>query len=295
MLKGEKLGLRLKKFKHDLHYYRLCKKFKTMVTVFIVAIMLSILNIFFAAVINKTVEWINNLWLAVLSSACTLLIDLFWDLEQRRSEEFLCEIKKFGIEKLGYHKEKMVLECAEGCKEKLWISGYKLFLTRSIINDLMLKIGAEVDIRILISPPWMSGFKAAYGENEQVMNDYLFVFKKIINSNKGDVQIRFTNKPLFSDLYRLDDIIITGPYIHGKNGSIVTADEFFTYYVNDTTSDLFVRGEEEYNNLWDDASKILSIDKLTDFLNTDNNFYNELELRSKIDSLCEDRNQDGRH
>ena len=74
----------------------------------------------------------------------------------------------------------------------------------------------------------------------------------------GDIRIverATTVLPLFSDTYKVDQHLITGPYLHNKTlfDGRITANDFFTYDIN-RKSRLYELVEAENKTLWDEAT-----------------------------------------
>ena len=71
-------------------------------------------------------------------------------------------------------------------------------------------------------------------------------------------EVRFTKKPLFSDTYKVDMNIITGPYMHNHDEEHhrITANDFFTYDLI-KKSHLYNLVKNEYLTLWNEADETL--------------------------------------
>ena len=76
-----------------------------------------------------------------------------------------------------------------------------------------------------------------YGDGEKVIDNYVQVFQKVnearIEMEKDDrhIKVVFVDKPIFSDTYRIDQHVITGPYMHNKDQEyhVLMAKDFFSY------------------------------------------------------------------
>lgn len=93
---------------------------------------------------------------------------------------------------------------------------------------------------MLIVPPWTQAFQLVYGGKERICDNYIRVLNAIDDvrprgkdadhPQPGQIEVRFVNKPLFSDTYKADHAIITGPYMHNTDqiyGKLFAGD-FFT-------------------------------------------------------------------
>lgn len=145
------------------------------------------------------------------------------------------------------------------------MSGYRLILTSKIAPSLSQAIKQGANLKLLISPPWMDGFKLVYGENDRVIDNYCKVFSAIAKACREAgrpveevCEVRFTQKPLFSDTYKVDLHIVTGPYMHNRDEDDhrITANDFFTYNLI-KKSRLYNLVENEYMTLWEEADSVL--------------------------------------
>ena len=71
----------------------------------------------------------------------------------------------------------------------------------------------------------------AYGDCQRVIDNYITVFDAIKRGSHNVTElceIRFTNKPLFNDTYKVDNHLITGPYMHNRDeiNKRITANDF---------------------------------------------------------------------
>ncbi|MEC2344232.1 hypothetical protein P9H28_09035 [Paenibacillus barengoltzii] len=145
------------------------------------------------------------------------------------------------------------------------MSGYRLILTSKIAPSLSQAIRQGANLKLLISPPWMDGFKLVYGENDRVIDNYCKVFSAIAKACREAnrpveqvCEVRFTKKPLFSDTYKVDLHIVTGPYMHNRDEDDhrITANDFFTYNLI-KKSRLYHLVENEYMTVWEEADSVL--------------------------------------
>ena len=126
----------------------------------------------------------------------------------------------------------------------------------------------KLEIRILLCPPWSAGYQLVYGEDDHVMDNYFSVLRSLqtaYGTHPNRCHVHLIEKPLFSDTYKFDKDIVTGPYLHAKSkdGGRITANDFFTYNVVHR-SHLQVLMEQEYATLWDESAEVLDWDAFRD-------------------------------
>ena len=138
-------------------------------------------------------------------------------------------------------------------------------MTSKITASLSQAINQGAVLKILISPPWLDGFQLVYGDNNRVIDNYCIVFNAIARACRDAklpveqiCEVRFTKKPLFSDTYKVDLHIVTGPYMHNRDEDDhrITANDFFTYNLI-KKSRLYHLVENEYMTLWEEAESFL--------------------------------------
>ncbi len=198
---------------------------------------------------------------SLLATIFMVLADVYVKYKMHQNDQFLEGVHEFGIDNLHFNKQELLERLLEDCDKELWISGYRLILTSKITDAIMKAIKQGAKVRILVSPPWLSGFQSVYGLNDRVMDNYCKVFSAIVRAS-ADVQqtceVRFTSKPLFNDTYKVDQHLITGPYMHNRDedNNRITANDFFTYDLI-KKSRLYQLVEKEYLTIWDEAEEIL--------------------------------------
>lgn len=202
---------------------------------------------------------------SLLATIFSLIADLYVKFKTYENDQLLEGIHEFGISDLHFNKQELLNNLLKTCDKEVWISGYRLILTRNIAPSIALAIRQGATIKILISPPWHDGFKLVYGHNERVIDNYCKVFSTIakVSAEIGKpveqiCEIRFTNKPLFNDTYKIDLHLVTGPYMHNRDADNhrITANDFFTYNLI-RKSRLYTLVENEYLTIWDEAHQIL--------------------------------------
>jgi len=231
---------------------------------------------------------ISNILIAFFTSLFvtifTLIADIIVRYHNHKNDKFLEDIHLFGIQNLHLNKTEALRSLLLECKNVIWISGYRLILTCELKKEIYDSIIRGADIKAVICPPWSEAFKMVYGSNEKVADNYLKVFsvinnaRKVIDKSENQIEISFVDKPIFSDTYRVDEDLITGPYMHNLDSEfrILMAKDFFSYNIT-PKSKLYEIVDTEYKTLCSQATLKLNWE----------NFeiaYNEIESGDKCES-----------
>ena len=227
--------------------------------------------------IRKNDVWANlilALFTSVLVSVITLIVDIIVEFNRHKNDAYLESLREFGIGNLYLDKEAVLRELFDECDRKIWISGYRLILTNKLKNDIYSAVKRGADFYAVICPPWTDAFKMVYGSNEKVLDNYLQVFNAVNKARKetgkspDKVQVVFVNKPIFSDTYRVDQRLVTGPYMHNKDAeyNVLMAKDFFSYDLvrRSRLSELI---HDEYVTLYKEAEMELDWDKFDETYN----------------------------
>ncbi|EOS53591.1 hypothetical protein [Paenibacillus barengoltzii] len=202
---------------------------------------------------------------SLLASIFQLVSDIYVKYKNLENDKLLEGIHEFGINDLHFNKQQLLEHLLKSCDREVWVSGYRLILTSKIAPSLSQAIKQGANLKLLISPPWMDGFKLVYGESDRVIDNYCKVFSAIAKACREAgrpveevCEVRFTQKPLFSDTYKVDLHIVTGPYMHNRDEDDhrITANDFFTYNLI-KKSRLYNLVENEYMTLWEEADSVL--------------------------------------
>ena len=202
---------------------------------------------------------------SLLASIFQLVSDIYVKYKNLENDKLLEGIHEFGINDLHFNKQQLLEHLLKSCDREVWVSGYRLILTSKIAPSLSQAIRQGANLKLLISPPWMDGFKLVYGENDRVIDNYCKVFSAIAKACREAgrpveevCEVRFAQKPLFSDTYKVDLHIVTGPYMHNRDEDDhrITANDFFTYNLI-KKSRLYNLVENEYMTLWEEADSVL--------------------------------------
>lgn len=213
----------------------------------------------------RDVKFLPELALAIATSLLATIFavaaDIYVKYKSHKNDQFLEGIHEFGISNLHFNKQELLEKLLEHSDNEVWISGYRLILTCRIVPGLVEAAQRGVRFKLLVSPPWGAGFKAVYGEQERVMDNYhrvLTALAKACPDIASRCEVRFTSKPLFNDTYKIDTHLVTGPYMHNRDDehNRITANDFFTYDLI-RQSRLFRLVENEYKTLWDEAEEQL--------------------------------------
>lgn len=227
-------------------------------------------------------EIISNILLALFTSLLvtvfTMAADIIVSYHEHKNDQYLQDIYQFGISTFHRDKKAVLQQLLADCDKTIWISGYRLILTRAIRKDIAEAIRRGANVTAVICPPWAEGFKLVYGENEKVMDNYLACFDTINEGRlmhperKNGFRVLFVKKPLFSDTYRIDQNLVTGPYMHNTDKEFhrMMAKDFFCYNIV-RKSELYDIVTGEFETLMADADEELDWDRFT-------------EIREKIES-----------
>lgn len=201
---------------------------------------------------------------SLLATIFAMTAEIVVQFRTHENDLFLEDIHTFGIAKLNINKEELLRELLHNCDKTIWISGYRLILTNRLKSDIAKAIDRGAKVTALLCPPWCEGFRLVYGKNEKVMDNYFEVFHAISCAEKStkDYHVFFTDKPLFSDTYKVDLHLVTGPYMHNKDKEFhhIMAKDFFSYNLV-RKSKLYDLIENEYVDLCSEATKVLNWEK----------------------------------
>ncbi len=213
---------------------------------------------------------------SLLVSAVCLIIDAVSQYKLARNEKYLTDMRKFGIDGLNFDKQLLLIEHIHNAHDTIWLSGCRHILNSSIAAYLQRAISKGMHMRVLSSPPWSEAYRLIYDDAESTINNYIKLFRMTLicdaDNRCSDVidrcEFRFSDKPFFSDIYRIDDTIITsafsyygekrGSHLDGKTEA--TARDFFTMVTHDG-SKLFNNMYEEYITLWNSCELKLDNEK----------------------------------
>ena len=228
---------------------------------------------------------------SLLASIFCLISDVYVQFKNSEKDQLLEGMHEFGINNLHFDKQELLEQLLPTCEKELFVSGYRLILLDKIAPLLTEVAQRGVEVRAIISPPWFESFRLVYGEKEKVIDHYCRVFRALSCGPDGGArcQIRFINKPLFSATYKVDQHLITGPYLHNKTifDGRITANDFFTYDLI-RKSRLYELVEAENKTLWDEASLQLNWERFdAAYRDIRNNDYRESEKMAIIFRACD--------
>lgn len=204
---------------------------------------------------------------SLLATIFAMCADIYVQFKTNENDQFLEDIHTFGIANLNKNKEALLREQLRDCDREFWISGYRLIMTNHLKSDIAKAVQRGASVRAILCPPWTTAFQLVYGKQEKVMDNYFQVFHAIDEARKpGEFyDIRFTEKPLFSDTYKVDQNLVTGPYMHNKDKEYnrIMAKDFFSYNLV-KKSKLYGIVEGEYLTLCEEATEILNWERFRD-------------------------------
>ena len=234
---------------------------------------------------------------SLLASIFCLISDVYVQFKNSEKDQLLEGMHEFGINNLHFNKQELLEHLLPECEKELYLSGYRLILLDKLAPLLTKAAERGVQIRMVVSPPWFDSFQLVYGEKEKVIDHYCRVFHAIscpCENPEQQCQVRFINKPLFSDTYRVDHHLITGPYLHNKTlfDGRITANDFFTYDLI-RKSRLYELVDGENKTLWDEATMQLNWERFNEaYRDIRNNDYREVEKIELIFKACDPVHQD---
>lgn len=228
--------------------------------------MLTILTILFLIIWLFTPDgMIHEICIAfstsLIASILCLLSDSILKYRESKNDEYINNLKDFGIENLQFHKDELLENIIPTCKDEIWISGYRLIMTAkaSFIDALVAacKNRSGIRVRVLTVAPWSETFRLVYGD-EDVSDNYLRVLYALCHCMKiygCRLEVRMTEKPIFNDTYKVDERFVSGPYLHcmDNNNQKITAKDFFSLDINDPKKELYDIMSKDYMAVWDTA------------------------------------------
>ena len=198
---------------------------------------------------------------SLIALALCLLSDTLLKYKESQNDEYINNLKSFGIENLRFHKDELLELLIPKCRNEIWITGYRLIMTgKKSFRRALCQACAETKglrVRVLAVPPWSRTYQLVYG-TEDVSDNYIKIFSDLCScaENYGtNLEIRFTEKPIFNDTYKIDDRFITGPYLHclDKNNGRITAKDFFSLDINDPQKELYGLIYKDYMTVWEES------------------------------------------
>lgn len=216
-----------------------------------------------------------NLMIAIatslMASIFCMISDMILKYKECENDKLIKGLHEYGISDLHFDKLGLLENLMEGCTRECWLSGYRLILTRKLIPRIEDAVERGVKIRILVCPPWSNAYKSVYGSKDQTIDNYCKVFRAVLRAAGSPeeaakiCQVKYTDKPLFNDTYKVDDYLITGSYLHNRDKEYgrITAGDFFCFDL-ERRSELYTLINEEYLTLWDEATSELQWDKFAE-------------------------------
>lgn len=231
-----------------------------------------------------------NLYLALatslLASVLVLVSDIWVQFRNQRNKLFLEGIEKLGISNLHFEKRSILSDLMKKSSKQICFVGYRLILSAALAEEMTGAVARGASVKIVLTPPWRDVFKLVYDEKKDwVSLNYKKVFDSIIRGHDsenlmfkerpltsdeiqrlvealGSAEVRFINRPFFSDTYIVDGSAVTGPYVNNEKPGegMLSANDFFTYELHDKT-ELFQMVNDEFTSLWRRADQRLDWSK----------------------------------
>lgn len=277
---------------------------KNNILVIILLVIITVVSILFYMIPSfRANEVLANIALAVftslLASIVALTAEVYVAYKDSEKDQFLEDIHTFGIANLNRNKEEALKELLQDCDKEIWISGYRLIMTVNLKEDIANAMSNHgVKVRLLACPPWENAYQLVYGE-DKVMDNYfkvfytLFLAEKDYRKEKNEklVEIRFVDKPIFSDTYRIDQRLVSGPYMHNRDkySKKIMAKDFFSYNLV-KKSPLYDLVDEEFRTLWDEAYQEVDFDRFEEvyhrYATSD---LTEAEKKQLLQEICQSK------
>ncbi len=206
---------------------------------------------------------------SLMASLLCLLSDTFLKIRESKNDTYISKLKSFGIENLQFNKNEILESIIPNCRSEIWISGCRLIMTsKASFRQALVtacKRSRKMRIRLLAAPPWSSAYQLIYGD-EPVSLNYIKVLKDLLECTQQyglHLEVHFSQKPLFSDTYKVDDRFITGPYLNcaDRYNNRITAKDFFSLDITDPGKDLYQIIYDDYMALWNEAAEKLDLNK----------------------------------
>lgn len=237
-------------------------------------LMLIVLSVAFVVIWALTAdEMVHELSIAfatsLIASTLCLLSDSMLKYRESQNDEYINNLKSFGIENLQFHKDELLESIMPKCKNEIWITGYRLIMTgkktfRQAICEACRRTHG-LRVRVLVVPPWSETFRLVYGI-ENVIDNYIKIFADLCGcaeQYRTDLEVRFTDTPIFNDTYKVDDRFITSPYLHCIDSSDgkIAAKDFFSLDINDPHKQLYELIYKDYMTVWNESGTKLDLSR----------------------------------
>ena len=204
---------------------------------------------------------------SLMASLLCLVSDTFLKIRESKNDTYINTLKGYGIANLQFNKNEILERLIPRCRKEIWISGYRLVMTgKATFRSALVtacRRSRHLHIRLLATPPWTQAYRLVYGTEDVTLN-YLNVLRSLVacvESQGTTLEVRFSEKPLFSDTYKVDDRFITGPYLHcaDKYNQRITAKDFFSFDITAPDSELYALFHSDYTTLWREAETALDV------------------------------------
>ncbi len=206
---------------------------------------------------------------SLMASLLCLMSDTFLKIRESKNDTYITKLKSFGIDNLQFNKNEILESVIPNCRHEIWISGCRLIMTsKASFRQAMVtacRRSRQMHIKLLASPPWSAAYQLIYGQ-EPVCINYIKILQDLLECTRQYglvLEVHFSEKPLFSDTYKVDDRFITGPYLNcaDKYNHRITAKDFFSLDITDPEKELYQIIYNDYMTLWDESPEMLDLDK----------------------------------
>lgn len=204
---------------------------------------------------------------SLMASLLCLVSDTFLKIRESKNDKYISTLKSYGIANLQFNKNELLESIIPHCRKEIWISGCRLVMTsKSSFRDALVTAcmrSRNMHIKLLATPPWSTAYQLIYGDEDVTLN-YLKILQDLlicVENHRLDLEVRFSEKPLFSDTYKVDNRFVTGPYLHcaDENNNRITAKDFFSLDITSPETELYKLFYSDYMTLWKEAATELDI------------------------------------
>lgn len=244
-------------FSKKLIAYKLTNKINVLVVLALITVVSIILFTLFPSIRNSEIlsEIVKSVFTSLFVSILVMASETYVSFKDGERDSFLLDISEFGISELNRDKRVELDRLLAGCRKNIWISGYRLTMTDNLKEEFGAAVRRGARGKAVLCGPWTDTYNTIFGTPEpEIIDHYIKICGEIL-SNMGPESvftIRFTNKPLFNDTYKIDDKLVTGPFLHNReNGKPLHAKDFFSYTIKDKDSVLYKRIEDDFFTLFD--------------------------------------------
>lgn len=133
---------------------------------------------------------------SLLASLFIGFFDIYTEYKNFENAQFIDNLYTFGIHNLYFEKEQVLERLIDKAQHEIWISGYRLILTRDLAKSLYRARQSGVTIRMLICPAWTETYRLIYKDAEASLENYLSIIN-VLCHNDDNPQRRHARDSLY--------------------------------------------------------------------------------------------------